>query len=200
MQLDISFLYHLMSLEQSHIIFFSTVFYFSYFFSIATGVDMCLPSSLFQVKSDVNVCRWYFLELNLDFFNKSASPLLVKDFKPALNRDCSIRIKKVKDPISITWHGYTKHNLLTNWFIWKSRFFLLMGSKKLAYIRSISKTQQIIVLTFYDFRSTRFKKANGSVRLSSFTPQRCWWRSLLSSESLQVSYEEFGEWETGTAT
>ncbi|XP_050736693.1 uncharacterized protein LOC127008557 [Eriocheir sinensis] len=48
------------------------------------------------VDSQVHACRWYFLELQLDFFSKDASPMQVKDFKPAHNRDCSIRIKKVR--------------------------------------------------------------------------------------------------------
>lgn len=49
-----------------------------------------------MVKSEVHACRWYFLELGLDFFSEKSSPLLVKDFKPAHQRDCSIRIKKVR--------------------------------------------------------------------------------------------------------
>ncbi|KAK3864778.1 hypothetical protein Pcinc_029558 [Petrolisthes cinctipes] len=48
------------------------------------------------VASPAHVCRWYFLELGIDFFDSRVSPMLVKDFSPAHNRDCSIRIKKVR--------------------------------------------------------------------------------------------------------
>ncbi|XP_063862573.1 uncharacterized protein LOC135101975 isoform X1 [Scylla paramamosain] len=48
------------------------------------------------MKSQVHACRWYFLELGYNFFDKKSSPLLVKEFKPAQQRDCSIRIKKVR--------------------------------------------------------------------------------------------------------
>lgn len=46
--------------------------------------------------SYAHVCRWYFLEEGLDFFNERVSPVLVKDFSPAHHRDCSIRINKVR--------------------------------------------------------------------------------------------------------
>ncbi|KAK8746254.1 hypothetical protein OTU49_017327 [Cherax quadricarinatus] len=48
------------------------------------------------VANPVNLCRWYFLELGLDFFDKRISPVLVKDFPASHHRDCSIKITKAR--------------------------------------------------------------------------------------------------------
>lgn len=49
-----------------------------------------------MVASQAQVCRWYYLELGLKFFDKRITPMMVKEFSPAGRRDCSIKIKKVR--------------------------------------------------------------------------------------------------------
>ncbi|KAK7077227.1 hypothetical protein SK128_002585, partial [Halocaridina rubra] len=48
------------------------------------------------VASKASLCRWYYLELGLQFFDKRITPMLVKEFNPANRLDCSIKIAKVR--------------------------------------------------------------------------------------------------------
>ncbi|XP_042243226.1 uncharacterized protein LOC121880171 [Homarus americanus] len=48
------------------------------------------------IARQTHLCRWYFLELGLDFFDKRVSPVLVKNFNPSRYKDCSIKINKVR--------------------------------------------------------------------------------------------------------
>lgn len=49
-----------------------------------------------MTSEQAHVCRWYYLELGLHFFDERITPVLVKDFSPAHQRDCSIKIKQVR--------------------------------------------------------------------------------------------------------
>lgn len=153
-------------------------------FSLTTSADT-FPS-LLQVDSQVHACRWYFLELQLDFFSKDSSPMLVKDFKPAHNRDCSIRIKKVK--LFFLWVWSYKAKTVIH-----SSGKLVVFSCKLSYqIWTMSaRHKRALSWPFMFCRSERSKRGNGSVRPSSSTPQISWWLSLSSSELSPVSCGEF---------
>ncbi|XP_068202069.1 uncharacterized protein [Palaemon carinicauda] len=49
-----------------------------------------------KIAHKVQLCRWYFLELDLKFFDKRVTPLEVKEFSPNGRNDCSIIIPKVR--------------------------------------------------------------------------------------------------------
>ncbi|XP_064109884.1 uncharacterized protein LOC135217785 [Macrobrachium nipponense] len=49
-----------------------------------------------KTASKTQLCRWYFLELDLKFFDKRVTPLQVKEFSPHGRQDCSIKIAKIR--------------------------------------------------------------------------------------------------------
>lgn len=49
-----------------------------------------------KTASKSDVCRWYYLENGLSFYDSRFTPTLVKDFSPAHHHDCSIRFTKVR--------------------------------------------------------------------------------------------------------
>ncbi|XP_066954638.1 uncharacterized protein [Macrobrachium rosenbergii] len=49
-----------------------------------------------KTASKAQLCRWYFLELDLKFFDKRVTPMQVKEFSPSGRHDCSIKIAKVR--------------------------------------------------------------------------------------------------------
>ncbi|CAL4126128.1 unnamed protein product [Meganyctiphanes norvegica] len=49
-----------------------------------------------KTTSKADVCRWYYLENGLSFYDTRFTPTLVKDFSPSHHHDCSIRFTKVR--------------------------------------------------------------------------------------------------------
>nr|XP_045601254.1 uncharacterized protein LOC123759991 isoform X1 [Procambarus clarkii] len=80
----------------------------------------------------VHLCRWYFLELGFNFFDKRVSPVLVKEFNPAHERDCSIKIKQVRKVQEGQWlcQGHNFHS---------TRFHM----SKPAVLRVITKSESV---------------------------------------------------------
>lgn len=47
------------------------------------------------MRETVHNCQWFYLERGIDMFDTGAKPILVKEFRPIKDRDCSIKFSKV---------------------------------------------------------------------------------------------------------